>query len=130
MEQDNGASFGPGSRPFGLEPAAQSQPEALIPRAVYDKNGREIMIGDVVKVYHFTSALRRKRHYMYKQVTGERVWQSGSTSLFLSHLGMKDDDGYYVEKNGRVLSDYEIVQSIDARFEERPRCAETTKDHP
>ena len=32
--EDTGASLSrPGSRPFGLEPAAQSQPEALIPRA-------------------------------------------------------------------------------------------------
>ncbi len=87
---------------------------------VYDKNGREIMLGDVLKVYHFTGA-RNKRHYMYKQVTGERRWESGFTCWFFSHLSMKPDDGYYTAKDGSILRDTEIVQSIDAAFEDRPR---------
>ena len=91
----------------------------------YDKHGREIMIGDVVKIYHFTAALRRKRHYMFKHVTGERVWPSGWTCLFLSHLTLKDDDGFYVAKDGKHYPDYEIVQSADAKFDERPRTKPT-----
>lgn len=101
-----------------MNPSPDSSKER---EAVYDATGREIMIGDVVKVYHFTAALRRKRHYMYKQVTGERTWENGYTCLFLSHLSMKEDDGYYLAKDGRCLADYEIVQSIDAHFDERPR---------
>jgi len=88
---------------------------------IYDKNSREIMIGDVVKVYHFTSALRRKRHYMYKQAVRIREWDSGYKCMFFSHLSMNEDDGYYQELNGRILTDYEIVQSVDAAFEDRPR---------
>lgn len=88
--------------------------------AAYDKNGREIMIGDIVKIFHFTGA-RRKRHYMYKQVVGERTWPSGNKRLFFSHLTMKDGDGFYVSLDGGHHPDYEIVQSIDAQFEDRPR---------
>jgi hypothetical protein len=41
---DTGASLTrPGSRPFGLEPAAQSQPEALIPRAGLTKRAAEFV---------------------------------------------------------------------------------------
>lgn len=89
--------------------------------AAYDKHGREIMIGDVVKVYHFTAALRRKRHYMYKHVTGQRVWESGFKALFLSHLTLKDDKGFYLAQDGSHHRDYEIVQSADAALEQRPR---------
>lgn len=32
-----------------------------------DKNGRECRVGDLLKVFHFTGA-RRKKHYMYKLI--------------------------------------------------------------
>lgn len=88
---------------------------------IYDKTGREIVLGDIVKVYHFTAALRRKRHYMYKQALNIREWPSGARAIFFSHQTMKENDGYYQMLDGRVLDRYEIVQSIDARFEDRPR---------
>lgn len=88
----------------------------------FDKHGLEIMLGDIVKVYHFTDR-RRKRHFMYKQVTGERFWPSGFNCWFLSHLALKEDDGFYLDRNGVVNGDYEIVQSIDALLEDRPRTA-------
>jgi len=87
----------------------------------YDKHGRAFAIGDVVKVYHYTAALRRKRCYMYKQVTGQRVWPLGHSGLYFSHLNMQPDGGYYIMLDGRRYDDYEIVQSIDAKFEDRPR---------
>jgi hypothetical protein len=84
-----------------------------------DKHGRQIERGDVLKVYHFTGA-RRKRHYMYKQVMGTRVLGSGTEYAVLDHLDL--DGSYYLECcDGRSLSDCEIVQSIDAKFEERVR---------
>lgn len=93
--------------------------EAENPRA-YDKTGREIMVGDVVKIFHYIGA-RRKHHYMYKHVTGVREWPSGFRALFFDHLTMQKDDGFYVALDDRHYSDYEIVQSIDAAFEDRPR---------
>lgn len=89
---------------------------------LYDKTGREIKIGDVVKVYHFTAAIRRKRHYMYKQAINIREWESGFKAMRFSHLDM-NEGGYYEALDGRIMEDYEIVQSIDAAFHDRPRIA-------
>lgn len=85
-----------------------------------DKTGRQIERGDIVKVYHFTDA-RRKRHFMYKQAIGLRSFGSDLKYMTFDHLDL--DGEYYCELcDGRSLPDYEIVQSIDAKFEERPRC--------
>lgn len=108
--------------------------------AIYDKTGREIMQGDVLKVFHFVGA-RNKRHYMYKQVVGERLLgQRKAAYWFVSHLE-QSDDGYHLAKDGAHYPDYEIVQSVDARFGDRPRlrpaehsgeaCADgLAQDHP
>jgi hypothetical protein len=86
---------------------------------VRDKNGRQIERGDVLKVFHFVGQ-RKKRHYMYKQAIGTKTLGSGSEYMMFSHLELKDD--YYLERcDGRSLPDYEIVQSVDAKFEDRPR---------
>ncbi len=90
--------------------------------AIYDKTGREIMLGDVVKVYHFTSALRCKRHYMYKQAIRTRKWDTGFRAMFFSHLDLSGD-GYFEALDGRMLRDYEIVQSALSDHEDRPRLS-------
>lgn len=82
---------------------------------LYDKNGREIMRGDIVKVFHFVAALRRKKHYMYKQALGIERGR-----MRFSHLDL-DDEWYCEAADGRMLADYEIVDSIDAKFDERAR---------
>lgn len=41
-----------------------------------DAKGREIEAGDVLKVFHFTGA-RRKRHFMYKQAVAYVVHDKG-----------------------------------------------------
>lgn len=88
----------------------------------YDKTGREIMLGDVLKVFHFTGA-RGKRHYMYKQVIGERrLGARQAPYWFVGHLD-QTDDGYHLAKDGTIYRDCEIVQSVDACFEDRPRIA-------
>ena len=87
--------------------------------ALYDKNGRQIAIGDVLKVYHYTAALRRKRRYMYKQAMRVREWESGFRAVFFSHLDLTDG-GYFEALDGRKLTDYEIVQSARADHEDRP----------
>lgn len=84
-----------------------------------DKTGRQIEPGDVLKVFHFTGQ-RNKRYFMYKQALGTKTLGSGSEYMMISHLELKGD--YYLERcDGRSLPDYEIVQSIDAQFERRPR---------
>ncbi len=84
-----------------------------------DKTGRQIERGDVLKVYHFTGA-RRKRYFMYKQAMGVRSI-NGTDYAVMDHLDMNAE--YYLECcDGRTLPDYEIVQSIDAKYHERPRA--------
>lgn len=96
--------------------------------ALYDKNGIPIERGDVVKVFHFVGA-RRKRHFMYHQCLGVREIGAASTPyLAFSHLNFIEDhlkrDGPYLERpDDRVLKDYEIVQSMDCKHDERPRMA-------
>lgn len=92
-------------------------------KKIYDKTGREILVGDVLKLYHFTGA-RRKQHYMYKQVTGIRPTKSGAALLEISHLNLKAGT-YHVLKKGQILPDYEIVQGYGNGeqwfFDERTR---------
>lgn len=87
--------------------------------ATTDKNGREIMLGDTLKIYHFTGA-RRKKHFMYKYVQGE-------TARFfeISHLNPKNET-YYLFKDSNRHDDIEIVQGFGSdgkSFEERPTKA-------
>lgn len=88
---------------------------------LYDRTGREIMLGDVLKVFHFTGR-NRKRHYMYKQVVkvGPISPQGRDQYLHISHLDLSERP-YYEHLDGRTLAGYEIVQSADAAFEDRPR---------
>lgn len=84
-----------------------------------DKTNRPIAPGDVLKVFHFIGA-RRKRHYMYKQAVAYLDLPNSEVPyLKISHLNNptnKKEDAigatYYIERaDGRVLPDYEIVQS-------------------
>jgi len=84
---------------------------------VHDKTGREIMVGDVLKVFHFTAAVRRKKHYMYKQVVAYDNFRDGTPYLKVSHLDMADD-GYTLICDGKHLPDYEIVQSVGVERED------------
>lgn len=89
---------------------------------LFDAAGRQIMRGDVLKVFHFVGA-RKKRHYMYKQALDTvMLGKDPRPFLKVSHLDLSEGmDAYYVEpEDGRVLNDYEIVQSADAAFSDRP----------
>lgn len=91
--------------------------------SAYDKNGRPIKVGDVLKVFHFIGA-RRKRHYMYKHVVGTRPSKDGGEFLVISHLNLKPldgrDAGYWIFQEGHTDRDIEIVQGAYDDFEERP----------
>lgn len=95
---------------------------------LYDKHGIPIERGDVLKVFHFTGA-RRKRHYMYKQAIGICLLGTPTSIPFMkiSHLSLANtefhaDAEYYWERaDGDSLPNYEIVQSLDTNFEERER---------
>lgn len=84
---------------------------------LYDKNGREIMLYDVLKVFHFTDR-RRKKHYMYKWVSG--ISDDGEY-FEINHL--QAGGAFYHQKiDGRQMIDTEIVQGYGADgvpFEDR-----------
>jgi len=95
--------------------------------AAYDKTGRQIMVGDVLRVFHFRGARWRKDYYMYKQVICARVLgKSGKPYLFVSHLNMKADPvadrdgGYNLAQDGQIEDRIEIVQGLDWHHD-RPR---------
>lgn len=88
----------------------------------YDKHGIPIERGDIVKVFHFVGA-RRKRHYMFKQCLGVDRYPSspkGWQGLFFSHLDLAE--GRYHESLGQTLDDYEIVQSIKCDYDTRVKA--------
>ena len=70
-----------------------------------DKHRRPLRVGDVLKVFHYTGA-RRKKYYMYKQITRTQ-WLDGYGGrpkvlyFFVSHLSLKPesvsgDGGYWL----------------------------------
>ena len=90
----------------------------------FDKNGRQIEPGDVLKVFHFIGA-RGKRHYLYQQAL-----RYSKGRLHISHLNRVDDRepweigrNYYTVGGNEHLHDYEIIQSADANLDERPKSA-------
>jgi len=87
-----------------------------------DKFGREIKVGDVLKVKHFVGA-RNKQHFMFKQVIGTtKLGLYKRTEYFkVSHLDLTRDF-YYLPARGEALDDYEIVQVIAPELiEDRPK---------
>ena len=87
--------------------------------ALYDKNRRQIAVGEILKVFHFTG-MRRKRHFMYKQVIGEiELGANGAPYIEVSHLNLGADEGYDLALDGRVLPDYEIIQCVSGEPADR-----------
>ena len=72
------------------------------------------MIGDILKVSHFTGA-RRKQYFMYKQIVGFRkLGGSPKVDYFdVSHLNLGYSENYYIGKHEGILRDYEIIQGLD-----------------
>lgn len=93
---------------------------------VLDRRGIPIERGDIVKVFHFIGA-RRKRYFMYKQCLGPQFLHPSHSEPYMmfSHLNFVEDrkerDGPYHERLGQKLDRYEIVQSLASDYETRPR---------
>lgn len=90
-----------------------------------DKHGRAMKMGDVLKVFHFVGA-RRKRYFMYKQIVGTRMLDGYGSKpkvpyFDVSHLNMDGGkENYTIGMNEGVLPDYEILQGLDD-IESRPK---------
>lgn len=76
---------------------------------VYDKHGIPIFVGDVIKVFHFIGA-RRKKYFMYKHVISEETVGNGTRFFKLSHLNLKDGGYYNLRAKDQVEECFEIVQ--------------------
>jgi hypothetical protein len=86
-----------------LKPPVYTTPErANIP--VFDKNGDEIKEFDLIKVFHFTGA-RRKKHYTYKHIVkNDKGW------LICKHLNKSDSSFMYMCLRGIDANHIEIIQ--------------------
>ena len=90
-----------------------------------DKHGRAMKVGDVLKVFHFVGA-RRKRYFMYKQIVGTRMLGGYGDKpkipyFDVSHLNLDDGkENYPISMDQGVLPDYEILQGLDD-IESRPK---------
>ena len=88
---------------------------------IYDKKGIPIYPGDVIKIFHFVAALRRRRDYMYKQALSYETYQGVPerdepryhTKLQIDHLVL-DDSGkpqtWFRLAQDQVEEGWEIVQ--------------------
>ena len=103
-----------------------------------DKHRRPMRVGDVLKVFHFVGP-RRKKHYMYKQITRTQ-WLGGYGGrpkvlhFFVSHLSLKPesidgDGGYWLGMHEGMKPDYEIVQCTTADFEDRAKVEITETEN-
>lgn len=74
----------------------------------YDKKGREIFPGDLIKVFHFTDYKNRKR-YMYKLVVEIDGTLYGNHLNLNTHRSPDIYSGVFKLPYGKV-EDFEIVQ--------------------
>lgn len=87
---------------------------------IYDKTGREIMVGDTLRVFHFIGP-RRKQFFMYKYVM-ERAPDHGGKYMRISHLNPKSES-YLKLMDDKAHPEIEIVQgygSDGTRYDKRP----------
>ena len=90
---------------------------------IRDKNGREIREGDVLKVFHFTGA-RRKRYYMYKLVA---EFNGVLCGVDIGQLATKPrDEAHRYQLRAGDMGQTEIVEGFackegETSFEDRPR---------
>jgi len=98
---------------------------------LYDKTGTPIKVGDVLKVFHFVGA-RRKRHYMYKHVLSavHLGKENPKPYLKISHLSLDESEYYHERLDGRFLQDYEIVQGCEAYWKDRKRASPQSIEEP
>jgi len=87
---------------------------------VYDKKGREIKHGDLLRTFHFTAALRRERQYLYHVARYEPQHDRLQAIPYHELARGTDKGGRFWLINDR--EDVEVIQCAGAEFlPERPR---------
>lgn len=95
---------------------------------ILDKKGRKVEHGDLLKVFHFIGA-RRKKYYMYKIVTQSRgeLWGTSVCEGVLNGYITRPD--YSLAHHLRAeYSDIEIIDSVHHDFEDRPTFNNKAKE--
>lgn len=83
---------------------------------LYDKNRRPILVGDIIKIFHFIGG-RKKKYFMYKYVYNKYTNSNGAVYYTLLHLGsdpakLLTEKYFMLDEDGKILEDTEIVQGI------------------
>lgn len=86
--------------------------EILKDNTYYDKTGKQILVGDLLKVYHFKSS--NKTYYMYHVVVMEKM-QDFSVMSVKAYYGDEPHCLMYVcaDKKTRIYEGAKIVETKD-----------------
>lgn len=78
----------------------------------YDKLGYQIYPGDLLRVFHFISASRRERRYMYKLVVEKDGALYGVCTTEIAIKGLEKAHSYRLKFNAQNdwLTDSQIIQ--------------------
>jgi hypothetical protein len=92
---------------------------------IYDKRGRQVYVGDVLKVYHFRER-NGTTHYMYKVVAERDGWLMG---MSIHDIPKKWQDAHSFRLDLIEESSFEIVEGYGPKpcvdFRDRPKCKTT-----
>lgn len=86
--------------------------EILKDNTYYDQSGKQILVGDLLKVYHFN--VRKRKHYMYHVVVMEET-KDFPVMAVSSYDTTKPHCRMYVcaEKESRIYRDAKIISERD-----------------
>src|ERR1017187_5388136 len=84
--------------------------ETLKNNTYYDQTGRQLLVGDLLKVYHFTSG--KRRHYMYHVVVMEETKDFPVMSVS-AHYTTKPHCRLYAIAKNRIYKDAKIIGERD-----------------
>lgn len=95
-----------------------------------DIHGREVQPGDLIRIYHFTAANRRRRVYMHKLI---REVDGFLRAFDTTHIALQREKPHSCDLRG---IEFEIIDGPSNRspdgqlmcWWERPKTKETTND--
>jgi hypothetical protein len=76
----------------------------------FDKKGNQILVGDLLKIYHFRT--KSKIYYMYHHVVLEQT-EDFPVMAIQSYISDKPHCRLYVICNNRIYYDAEIIHKFD-----------------
>ncbi len=77
----------------------------------YDSVGNELKPGDIIRMFHFVGA-RKRKHYMYKKFIGYETYNKVTIGIF-NHL---DGDGGFRSRDNEYQNKIVVVQR--AKYEQ------------